>query len=189
MAEAITGLDVDVLHWIQQNLRGEIGDAIVTFITHLGDLGILWIALCLLLIAIPRTRRAGIATAISLAICFVIVNLILKPMVMRPRPYDLYSILIPLVREGDFSFPSGHTSAAFACSLVMIRTLPAKIGVPVLALSILIALSRLYVGVHYPSDVIAAFLLALAVSQIVVMVYRRILMERERDMADAAGDF
>ena len=81
----------------------------------------------------------------------------------RLRPYDACVQIIPLVKKlRDYSFPSGHTSFSFAAALILMRLEDRKIRIPALVLSILIALSRLYLGVHYPSDVIAGFLVALA---------------------------
>ncbi|MBR2188177.1 MAG: phosphatase PAP2 family protein [Eubacterium sp.] len=167
MAQLITAWDVSVLEWIQENLRVGILVPLMKGITHLGDSGIFWIALVVLLLFFKRTRKAGAVAAVSVAVCYVIVNLLIKPLAARPRPYDLFpAVQLIIERQADASFPSGHAANGFACSLVLLRMLPKKAGVPLVILAAVISFSRLFVGVHYPSDVIAGFLIALAVSQL-----------------------
>ena len=109
--------------------------------------------------------RTGSAALLSIAIGFLITNVLLKNMVARPRPFDAYTEIIPLItRPTDFSFPSGHTCASFACALVFFRMLPKKYGVPAVILAGMVAFSRLYLGVHYPGDVLGGFLVAVFTS-------------------------
>lgn len=89
--------------------------------------------------------------------------------VARPRPFAEIEALIPLIaKPTDFSFPSGHTTASFAVALVMLRMLPKKIGIPAVVLAALVAFSRLYLGVHYPTDVLTGFVVALVGSSLAV---------------------
>ncbi|MDE6107787.1 MAG: phosphatase PAP2 family protein [Oscillospiraceae bacterium] len=162
MAEFLLGLDGGSLLWIQTFIRQDWLSPVVKGFTHLGDNGILWIALCLILLLIPKTRRIGLAGAFALCFSLLCTNLILKPLIDRPRPWLLVEGLVNLVNELDpRSFPSGHTSAAFAAALALFHTLPknrAKWKWAVIVLATLMGLSRLYVGVHYPSDVLAGAL-------------------------------
>ena len=162
MAELFLGVDGGILLWIQTFLRQDWLSPAVKGFTHLGDSGMLWIALCLVLLLFPKTRRIGLAGAFALCLSLLCTNLILKPLVARPRPWLMVEGLIHLVNEPDpKSFPSGHTSAAFGAATAIFRALPRdrrKWGWAVLALAILMGLSRLYVGVHYPSDVLAGAL-------------------------------
>ena len=99
----------------------------------------------------------------------IVTNLLLKNIVARPRPFAEIEALIPLIaKPTDFSFPSGHTTASFAVALVMLRMLPKKIGIPAVVLAALVAFSRLYLGVHYPTDVLAGFVVALVGSSLAV---------------------
>ena len=110
-----------VLDWISDNLHHDFWTPILKFITSLGDGGILWIALALLLLIPRRTRRCGFAMALSLLLCGLFGNVILKPLVARPRPYDINTavqLLIP--RLPDFSFPSGHTYSSFAGAVTLL---------------------------------------------------------------------
>ena len=100
-------------------------------------------------------------------------NLLLKNIVARPRPFAEIEALIPMItKPKDFSFPSGHTTASFAVALVMLRMLPKKFGIPAVVLAALVAFSRLYLGVHYPTDVLAGFVIALVGSTLSVWIVR-----------------
>lgn len=93
--------------------------------------------------------------------------------VARPRPFAEIEALIPMItKPKDFSFPSGHTTASFAVALVMLRMLPKKFGIPAVVLAALVAFSRLYLGVHYPTDVLTGFVIALVGSTLSVWIVR-----------------
>ena len=179
LIQVIESWDVSVLYWIQENLRIDALNPVIIFLTNLGNGGFFWVVLSLVLLIPKRTRKAGLVSLISMALCFIVVNLGIKPAVARIRPYDVYSHLhaiVPPLKE--FSFPSGHTVNGFACTLILVRMLPKKAGIPLVILAAVIALSRLYIGVHYPSDVIAGFLIALALSEIVWIIYMYISKKR-----------
>ena len=109
-------LDMNILLWIQEHLRV---DALTPFwraVTFLGNGGWFWIVLCVLLICFGKTRKTGVTAALSLLSGFLITNLLIKNAVARPRPFDTYTQIIPLItRPKDYSFPSGHTCASFGC--------------------------------------------------------------------------
>ncbi len=156
MLEALLNLDGNILLFIQECIRNPILNPIVVFITSLGDGGMIWIAATVLLLIPRKTRKIGVMSGLALLGSLLINNTLIKNLVARPRPYtrlEELTILIP--KPGEFSFPSGHTSSSFASGVVLFRQLPKKWGVPALVLAILIGLSRLYVGVHYPTDVLA----------------------------------
>lgn len=109
--------------------------------------------------------RAGGMGLLSLLFSLLVNNLFLKNLVERSRPFDVIQALTPLIpRPHDFSFPSGHTASSFAAAGVFFRRLPRRLGVPALILAAFIGVSRLYVGVHYPSDVLFGMLSGLALS-------------------------
>lgn len=167
-------LDMNILLWIQEHLRV---DALTPFwraVTFLGNGGWFWIVLCVLLICFGKTRKTGVTAALSLLSGFLITNLLIKNAVARPRPFDTYTQIIPLItRPKDYSFPSGHTCASFAVALVCLRMLPGKWGILPVVLAGMIAFSRLYLGVHYPGDVLAGFLVALLTSIVACRLMRR----------------
>ncbi len=149
-------LDGGILLWIQAHLRGSVQDAALSFYTTLGNAGLLFIVLGVLLLCFKRTRRPGVAVLFALLIGFLCTNLILKNLVARPRPWLALNGLIPLVAEHDpNSFPSGHTTAAFAFAGALWRTAPKQwMKWVALWMAVLMGYSRLHVGVHYPSDIL-----------------------------------
>lgn len=160
MPAALSAWESGILLWFQNFVRNDLTDPIVSLFTHLGDKGWFFILLTALLLLHPKTRRVGLATALGLLCSLLFTNVALKHLFQRPRPWVSFPAIVPLVTEPDpNSFPSGHTSAAFAFALAYVRSGSkrwAKIAAVVLAA--LMGLSRLYVGVHYPTDVLAGFL-------------------------------
>ena len=148
------------LLFLQDSVRGPVLDRIMQFITSLGDGGFLAILACLVLILIPRFRKTGLTASLSLALDYLFLNLILKNLVARVRPYVLIEKLHLIAKEpSDYSFPSGHSGAAFAVASVLFLCMPRKVGIPAMALAALIDFSRLYLGAHFPTDVIGGVLL------------------------------
>ena len=185
MLEFITSVDHALLLFIQENFRVPWLTPVMEFISSLGNVGIFWIVMSLVFLCFKRTRKAGIAGLLSLLICLLITNEGLKNIVARMRPYHRFDDIIPLIgHPGDFSFPSGHSASAFAAAGAFARYLPKKAGVFYIVLAACIALSRLYLGVHYPTDVLAGILAgllsALLGSFIVEKAYRRISCQHSR---------
>lgn len=158
-----------------QGMRLEALNPLVKGFTALGNAGLLWLLLSVLLLCRKSTRRAGALALGALALGFLCTNLTIKPLVHRPRPWLALAELVPLIHEGDpHSFPSGHATAAFAAGMVWARELPRK-GLRVLAaaMAVCMALSRLYVGVHYPSDVVCGAAVGALCAWVVRTVWRR----------------
>lgn len=171
--QSVQNLDGEILLQIQQHLRTDMLTPLMKFVTFLGNGGWFWILCAVVLLAIPKTRKTGYAAVLSLIFGVIVTNLLLKNIVARPRPFAEIEALIPLIaKPTDFSFPSGHTTASFAVALVMLRMLPKKIGIPAVVLAALVAFSRLYLGVHYPTDVLAGFVVALVGSLLAVWIVR-----------------
>ncbi|MBQ9064219.1 MAG: phosphatase PAP2 family protein [Blautia sp.] len=153
-------MEADMLLFIQEHLRHPALTPVVKAITSLGDMGMFWIILTLVLLCFQKTRTAGLCSMIAMILAYTVNNLILKNVIARIRPYEVIDGLKLLVaKEKDFSFPSGHTGMSFASSVGMYRSLPKKAAVALIILAVLIALSRLYVGVHYPTDVLGGAVL------------------------------
>lgn len=171
--QSVQNLDGEILLQIQQHLRTDMLTPFMKIVTFLGNGGWFWILCAVVLLAIPKTRKTGYAAVLSLIFGVIVTNLLLKNIVARPRPFAEIEALIPLIaKPTDFSFPSGHTTASFAVALVMLRMLPKKIGIPAVVLAALVAFSRLYLGVHYPTDVLVGFLVALMGSTVAVWIVR-----------------
>ena len=152
-------LDEQLLLFIQEELRNDILTPIMQLVTYLGDKGAGWIVVGLVLLALKSTRARGVAYAMAFAMTALVNNVIIKPIVMRPRPYSTMETLVVLTEKLDsYSFPSGHASTSFACAMAL-TLLFGKKGAWSFIPAILIAFSRPYLGMHYVSDVVcgAAF--------------------------------
>ena len=155
----ITNLDLSIMLFIQESLRTEVFNEIWKFITHLGDGGYLWIALGVILLFFKKTRPNGFTVLFALLINLFITNIALKNLIARPRPFQVSDAIIPLIeRPASFSFPSGHTSGSFSAMLALYKWVPKKIGIPAVVLAALVGFSRIYIGVHYPTDVLGGIL-------------------------------
>lgn len=192
--EMFVQIESSILLWIQEYLRNDFLDPIVKFITHSGDHGYLWIALLVILFCIPKTRRAACIGASTLILTFIITNLCLKPLIGRTRPYEVIEGLTRIIgKQSDRSFPSGHTanSMAVGVSLWLVSKryellgdkklyFPKAAGWAVLIWSVLVGLSRLYVGVHYPTDVLGGAIVAIVNTMIVFGIYKKLLARKQR---------
>lgn len=155
--------EFSVLDFIQTHLRSGIGDIVMPFISQLGDKGAVWILLGLALLIYPRTRKTGAALMAALVLEVMCCNLLLKPFVSRIRPCDVdMAVQLLVSRPNDFSFPSGHTGASFAAAAVLYFS-GSRLRFYSLLLAALIGFSRLYLYVHYPTDVLAGAALGLSI--------------------------
>ncbi len=151
--------DGQFLIWLQENVRSELLTPVMKLITHLGDKGLFWIIIAIVMLFFKKTRPLGIMAGIALVFSVLINNVLIKPNVGRIRPYEVVDGLRLLIeKQDDPSFPSGHSGASFAAAVVFLVKGPKKIGIPAIIMAALIAFSRLYVGVHYPTDVICGII-------------------------------
>lgn len=175
--------DLPILDWIQAHMQCAFLDKTMPIVTLFGDGGIFWIAVAVLLLFIPKYRKVGFSMGAALVLGLIVCNITLKPLVARIRPYDFQmehfqkEIVLLIEAQHDYSFPSGHTIASFeACTVLLIHD--RRLGIPAAVLAFLIAFSRLYLYVHYPTDVIFSFfagiLFAFLGTWIVRLVYARL---------------
>lgn len=174
--ELILQKDMEIVLWIQENLRTPPLTAFLRTVTHLGDLGAVWIVLCVALLIFVKTRRSGICASVSLASAFFINDVILKNIFERLRPFEAAETVRELIdHPGGASFPSGHTAAAFAAAMALVFSrAPRYISIPALVLAALIAFSRLYLGVHYLTDIIIGAAVGTAVAAAAVAAVKRL---------------
>ncbi len=170
--------EANILYWIQEVVRHDWLNPIVIGITKLGDYGWFWIFSILFFLLWKKERKTAIYALLSIVLCYLLTCVLLKNIVNRVRPYDAYAFLHILVApEKDASFPSGHSSIAFSVAMIYYYSLSNhKLGIAFVVLAAFIALSRLYVGVHYPSDVIAGT----ACGILIAYGIKRILIDKEK---------
>lgn len=153
--------ELGILDWIQNVFQCAFLDWFFPLVTTLGDHGIFWIAVAVILLFFKKTRATGIMMGVALLCGFLVGNMFLKPVIGRVRPYDMpgaMELTLLVDRLSDGSFPSGHTLASLeAATVLFIRD--KRFGIPAMVAAVLVALSRLYLYVHYPSDVIAGAIL------------------------------
>lgn len=148
------GIEFQILDALQK-IHTPILDKFMAVITSLGNAGIIWIILAAVLLIYPKTRKTGIIVAAALIVDLILCNVILKNLIARTRPYDINTaVQIIITKPHDYSFPSGHTAASFA-SVAALYLAGAKKGWKIAGvLAVLIAFSRLYFYVHFPTDVL-----------------------------------
>lgn len=156
-----------------KNLQTSFWDIWMPRITLLGNSGMIWIFLACILLCFPQTRRCGQALAISLALLFLLGNCLLKPLIARPRPFMMnpeLSLLIP--PPSDFSFPSGHTYAGFAATTVLWHHNRIW-GIATLIPATCIAFTRLYLMVHFPTDILGGIMLGIFCGSIAIWAIKK----------------
>ena len=147
-------MEIEILSMLQK-IRTPLLDIFMSNITKLGNAGIVWILLTIVLLLIPKTRKSGLILASALIVDLILCNGILKPLIARIRPFDVNSaIQLIVAKPHDYSFPSGHTAASFTAVMALYLAGEKKMWKVALVLAVLIALSRLYLYVHYPTDII-----------------------------------
>lgn len=170
-------MEFEILRAIQQ-LHGPVLDQVMRGITFLGNGGWFWILAAVLFLTARRTRRMGAVMLLALAIGFLVGNMTLKPLIARERPCWI-DPSVPLLIQSprDFSFPSGHSLSSFAAAVSMaLHSL--KWGVPALGLAGAVAFSRLYLYVHFPTDVLAGIFLGIGAALLAFWIAGR--AERKR---------
>ena len=164
-------MEIEIIKGINSALSCPFADAFFKGITTLGNGGAVWIFIAVVLLCFKKTRAAGLSLSISLIFCLLIGNLTLKPIIARPRPFDADLNLVPLIPPPtDFSFPSGHTLSSFAAATSLTLSFK-KRGALAFILAALIAFSRLYLMVHYPSDVLFGIILGIFLAYLAKKVF------------------
>jgi len=184
-----------------QSIHNPVLDWIMIAFSFICEHGEIWIAAGVIMLIFKRTRRGGIMLLASLAIGFLVTNLTIKPLFARTRPYDMTQFAM-VTRDQiaaigakipkDLSFPSGHATASFASAFALLFFDKKHFGFEALAVAIIIAFSRLYLYIHYPTDILAGLLIGLAAAVIVFFVtrfiFKKIDQRKVRKAAEAAAE-
>ena len=175
--------DLPILDWIADHMACPLLDRLMPLITALANGGILWIGVALVLLVTAKHRKTGIQLAAALLLGLVVCNLGMKPLFARIRPFDYQlehfgkTVRLLIAAPHDYSFPSGHTIASFEAAAVLLAN-SKRLGIPALILAILIAFSRLYLYVHYPTDVLVSGALGTAIGLFACWAVNKIQFKR-----------
>lgn len=164
-------MEFEILYAIQ-NLHTQLLDLIMITVSKIGNVGMVWIAMALALMLSAKSRRCGFLMLVSMAICLLFGNVFLKNLIARERPcwIDL-SVPLLIPNPTDYSFPSGHTMHGFAAATVVFLH-NRRAGILALCLAALIAFSRLYLFVHFPSDIVGGMIIGILVALLVCRLWK-----------------
>lgn len=161
-----------------QSIRNPVTDPIFGFFSIIGNAGFIWLITSVILIINKKTRRAGLEVLVCISLCWAVSDLILKPLIMRLRPFDVIDSLSVLYERfadaGSYSFPSGHSTSSFASAFALSVNFKKQSWI-FYTVAALIAISRLYIGVHFPTDVICGALLGTLGAAGVMVLSRKLL--------------
>ena len=173
-------LDWDILYFIQNHLRNGFLDTIVPIYTSLGEWAIMWIVMGIAMIAIKKYRRCGFMVILALIAGLLICNIALKNIVARTRPcYIDESIVLLVGNPSEYSFPSGHSVSSMAAAMT-IWLHHKKLGLIAIILAIFMGLSRLYVFVHFPTDVYGGFIIGAFIAFGLNLAYNHFTNKKEK---------
>ena len=170
----IQKFDSSILLFIQDNMHGPIMDKVMVLSTDLGNGGIIWIIIAMVLIFNKKYRRIGLMAIAALILSTILGEGIIKHVVQRIRPSsNILEANLLITKPLSYSFPSGHTMSSFAVAGVLAKYLRSY-ALEFLSLASLIAFSRLYLYIHYPTDILAGIVLGLTCSGIIIYIFNSV---------------
>ena len=167
--------DTPILCFIQDSCHNPVTDAVFPFLTYLGECGACWLFLSLIFLFMKKYRRAGVLMLAAMLLGVVLGEGILKNVICRPRPFQHFGLALEALLidpPSGWSFPSGHSCASFAAATALFLQ-HRKEGMLAYVLAFLIAFSRVFLLVHFPSDVLAGALLGVLLALISTAAYNR----------------
>lgn len=171
MVSILQNIDLNILEIINQYIHNPVLDKIMVGLTTLGDGGLLWIFLGLLLALTKKYRFAGIMILCSLLLNYILVDGVLKNLIQRPRPFEAIPTISLLIEKPlSYSFPSGHASSAFAAAGILLYKFK-NLSLYIIILAGMMAFSRVYLLVHYPSDILVGMMIGLISSKIIITLF------------------
>ena len=172
-------MELQILHAIQ-GIHQDWLTEILRFLTTIGESGAVWIVLSIILACIPKTRKCGLTMMLAMAITYLLGNLFLKNVIARPRPCAVDpSVTLKIPYPSEYSFPSGHTSNGFTAA-VTIFYYYRKAGIVSLVMAAVIAFSRLYFFVHYPTDILGGLVLGTLDALLAVWIVKKITERKHK---------
>lgn len=165
--EIIQNIDNNILMFIQNNIKCTFLDFIMPIITSLGNGGTVWICVAIFMLCSKKYKKYGFILGVTLACGYIFGDLIIKPIVQRVRPFNVNeTIQILIARPLSYSFPSGHSLNSFSSATIIFKA-KKKWGIAAFTLASLIAFSRMYLYVHYPSDVLSGIIIGICIALVV----------------------
>lgn len=171
---SILEVDYLIMAFVQEHMHNAFTDKFFTIITHLGTAAVPWFLIALYYLAIKKRPRAGILILLSMGTAFLFANIIIKNIVQRTRPFEVYPELIELIisAPSSYSFPSSHTATSFAAATVIFY-FSKKLGIASFVMAALIAFSRIFLFVHFPTDVLIGTILGIIIGALFIFLYKR----------------
>jgi undecaprenyl-diphosphatase len=174
----ISSIDFSILNFIQDVLKCTFMDWTMAFFSVIGNAGIVWIVAGVAMLFFKKTRAAGVMVLCTVLLGFITGELIIKNIVARPRPFLVNTDITLFIKApSGYSFPSGHSCAGMASSAVLLAK-HKRLGIPALCVAVIIAFSRLYNYVHYPSDVLCGVALGVLSALLVMFIFRKTGLEK-----------
>ena len=165
---------------LERNFR--IDSNVMKFITTLSNGGIVWIVLAIILLCVKKTRIEGVMLSIGLGLHVLTCNVLVKNLVRRPRPYEEIEGLVSLLGKlSDYSFPSGHTTVTFMVAIILIKRYPKYIGSIVYGIALLTGFSRMYLGVHYLTDILGGVVLGTTIGLLAIYIGNKCCENKRED--------
>lgn len=172
--DALNQFEIGILDFIRETFSCKFLDYFFVGVTSLSNKGIFWIVLAVILLCFKKTRKTGICLGVVLLIGEILGNQILKKLFERPRPYTVNPDVTLIVDKlSSFSFPSGHSRCAVECAVAIFYN-NKKWGIAAITVAVLTCLSRLYLYVHYPTDVLAGAALGVIDGLLAIFIVKKI---------------
>lgn len=176
----VTQIDIAILNFIREFLRCTFFDVTMTFLSAIGEGGIVWIVISLIMLFFRKTRSWGIMLLLAMLLGYLIGEVAVKNIVCRVRPCYIVDIQMIVSKPRSYSFPSGHSCSSFAAATVLLK-MNKHFGIPALVLASLIAFSRLYNYVHYPTDILCGIILGVLCALIVCYLFKKFKWQEKID--------
>lgn len=172
--ETILNIDFAILDFIQATIKCVVLDVVMAIFTYACSKGIIWIAAAVTMLFFRKTRAIGVAVLAALILSLLLGEFGIKLLVRRPRPFLLNTnVTLSIVAPSGYSFPSGHTASSFAAAMVIAVRGKRWMGICAFVAAVMIAFSRLYFYVHFPTDVLAGAVLGVLCGLLVLFIFKK----------------